>query len=81
MATTVLEASMGRGFDNLPPEAMRRIRGRKIGAIFQDRDGAYYIVYGGWRHCNIARLKDDFTGFVPFPDGSTFRIAMPKPVS
>jgi beta-xylosidase len=46
--------------------------------VFQDRDGAYYIVYGGWRHCNIARLKDDFTGFVPFPDGSTFREITPK---
>jgi beta-xylosidase len=46
--------------------------------VFQDRDGTYYIVYGGWRHCNIARLKDDFTGFVPFPDGSTFREITPK---
>ena len=26
----------GRRIDNLPPEAMRQIRGRKIGAIFQD---------------------------------------------
>src|SRR5690606_22972506 len=26
----------GRRIDNLPPEAMRRVRGRKIGAIFQD---------------------------------------------
>jgi beta-xylosidase len=26
--------------------------------VFQDRDGAWYIVYGGWRHCNIARLKE-----------------------
>jgi peptide/nickel transport system ATP-binding protein len=26
----------GRRIDDLPPEAMRRIRGRKIGAIFQD---------------------------------------------
>src|SRR5437868_15016707 len=26
----------GERIDNLPPEAMRRIRGRKIGAIFQD---------------------------------------------
>ena len=30
--------------------------------VFKDRDGAYYIIYGGWRHCNIARLNDDFTG-------------------
>src|SRR5512140_236747 len=26
----------GARIDNLPPEAMRRIRGRRIGAIFQD---------------------------------------------
>jgi beta-xylosidase len=46
--------------------------------VFQDRDGAFYIVYGGWRHCNIARLNDDFTGFVSFPDGSTFREITPQ---
>jgi beta-xylosidase len=46
--------------------------------VFRDpKDGAYYIVYGGWRHCNIARLKDDFTGFVPFADGATFKEITP----
>lgn len=46
--------------------------------VFQDNDGAWYIVYGGWRHCNIARLNDDFTGFIPFPDGSTFKEITPE---
>jgi beta-xylosidase len=46
--------------------------------VFNDRDGAWYIVYGGWRHCNIARLKDDFTGFVPLPDGSLFKEITPE---
>ena len=46
--------------------------------VFKDRDGAWYIVYGGWRHCNIARLKDDFTGLVPFPDGTTFKEITPQ---
>jgi beta-xylosidase len=46
--------------------------------VFRDDDGAYYIVYGGWRHCNIARLNDDFTGFVPFPDGTLFTEITPK---
>jgi beta-xylosidase len=46
--------------------------------VFRDKDGSYYIVYGGWRHCNIARLKDDFTGLVPFPDGSTFKEITPN---
>lgn len=45
--------------------------------VFQDKDGAYYIIYGGWRHCNIARLNKDFTGFIPFPDGSTFKEITP----
>jgi beta-xylosidase len=46
--------------------------------VFRDDDGSHYIVYGGWRHCNIAQLNDDFTGFVPFPDGSTFREITPE---
>ncbi|GAB3900949.1 hypothetical protein GCM10028803_24740 [Larkinella knui] len=46
--------------------------------VFKDKDGQYYMIYGGWRHCNIAKLKDDFTGFVPFTDGTTFREITPK---
>lgn len=46
--------------------------------VFKDHDGAHYIVYGGWRHCNIAKLNDDFTGFVPFPDGSIFKEITPQ---
>ncbi len=47
--------------------------------VFRDeKDGAYYIVYGGWRHCNIAKLNADFTGFVPFADGSTFKEITPQ---
>ena len=45
---------------------------------FKDADGRYYLIYGGWRHCNIARLKDDFTGFVPFDDGVIFREITPQ---
>lgn len=45
--------------------------------VFQDKDGSYYIVYGGWRHCNIAKLNDDFTGLVPWPDGSTYKEITP----
>ena len=46
-------------------------------AVFRDEDGAYYLIYGGWRHCNIARLNDTFTGFIPFADGSTFKEITP----
>ena len=46
--------------------------------IFKDKDGQYYIIYGGWGHCNIARLKDDFTGLLPFPDGKVFKEITPQ---
>jgi beta-xylosidase len=46
--------------------------------VFKDRDGSYYIVYGGWRHCNIAKLNPDFTGLVPFPDGAMFKEITPS---
>ena len=46
--------------------------------VFHDKDGKYYIIYGGWKHCNIARLKDDFTGFIPFEDGSVFKEITPE---
>lgn len=46
--------------------------------VFKDVDGQYYIIYGGWGHANIARLKSDFTGLEPFADGSTFKEITPK---
>ncbi|WP_223649247.1 glycoside hydrolase family 43 protein [Hymenobacter psoromatis] len=46
--------------------------------VFKDKDGKYYLVYGGWRHCNIARLKDDFTGFVPAVNGTVFKSITPQ---
>ncbi|UPL50343.1 glycoside hydrolase family 43 protein [Hymenobacter sublimis] len=46
--------------------------------VFQDTDGQYYLLYGGWSHCNIARLKPDFTGFLPYPDGTTFKEITPQ---
>lgn len=46
--------------------------------VFKDDDGQYYIIYGGWRHCNIAKLNKDFTGFEPFADGETYKSITPK---
>lgn len=46
--------------------------------VFHDTTGQYYIIYGGWQHCNIARLKNDFTGFEPFEDGTIFKEITPK---
>jgi beta-xylosidase len=45
--------------------------------VFKDDDGTYYMIYGGWQHCNIAKLNKDFTGFVPFADGTTFKSITP----
>jgi beta-xylosidase len=45
---------------------------------FKDADNQYYLIYGGWRHCNIAKLNDDFTGFVPIEEGVTFKEITPE---
>lgn len=44
---------------------------------FKDKDGTYYLIYGGWRHCNIAKMNHDFTGFIPFDDTLTFKEITP----
>jgi len=46
--------------------------------VFEDIDSQYYIIYGGWRHCNIAKLKNDFTGFIHYDDGTTFKEITPN---
>lgn len=46
--------------------------------VFRDSDGTYYLTYGGWGHCNIVKLNADFSGFVPFEDGTTFRDITPE---
>ncbi|MBP3333903.1 MAG: glycoside hydrolase family 43 protein [Clostridia bacterium] len=45
--------------------------------LFKDDDGTVYLLYGGWRHCNIAKMNDDMTGFVPLPDGSIIKEITP----
>lgn len=46
--------------------------------VFKDKDGQYYIIYGGWQHCNIAKLSSDFKGLVPFKDGITYKEITPE---
>ncbi len=46
---------------------------------FRDDDGAWYLVYGGWKHANIARLKGDFTGIEPMDGGAMFKEITPAP--
>ncbi|MET1056234.1 MAG: glycoside hydrolase family 43 protein [Pedobacter sp.] len=46
--------------------------------VFKDKDGQYYIIYGGWQHCNIARLSTDFKTLIPFKDGITYKEITPE---
>jgi beta-xylosidase len=46
--------------------------------VFKDDDGTYYMYYGGWGHCNIVKLKDDFSGIVPFEDGTLYKEVTPE---
>lgn len=45
--------------------------------VFQDTNKQYYLLYGGWKHCNIGKLKNSFTGFIPYADGSVFKSITP----
>ena len=46
--------------------------------VFKDKDGTFYMYYGGWKHCNMVKLKPDFTGLLPFDDGSFYKEITPK---
>jgi len=46
--------------------------------VFRDDSGKYYMIYGGWGHCNIVQLKDDFTGLIPYADGSVYKEITPQ---
>ena len=45
--------------------------------VFRDKDGQHYLYYGGWKHCNVARLGDDLTSIEPFADGTMFKEITP----
>ena len=45
---------------------------------FRDADGQWYLIYGGWRHCNIVKLKADFRGLEAFADGTTYKEITPE---
>ncbi len=46
--------------------------------VFKDTDGQYYIIYGGWGHCNIAKLNNDFTDLKAFENGELVKEITPK---
>lgn len=45
--------------------------------VFQDK-GQYYMIYGGWGHCNMVKLKPDFTGLEAWEDGQLYKEITPK---
>lgn len=45
--------------------------------IFKDKDGQFYIYYGGWGKCNVGILSADFKSIVPFEDGKLFKEITP----
>ncbi|MCB9883276.1 MAG: family 43 glycosylhydrolase [Planctomycetes bacterium] len=46
--------------------------------VYRDEDGTHYLFYGGWGHCNLAILTDDFAGFRAWPSGEIFREITPE---
>ncbi len=46
--------------------------------VFQDKDGKYYIIYGGWGRCNIGKLNENFTALEKFPDGNLVKDITPN---
>lgn len=45
--------------------------------VFKDTDGSYYMYYGGWGHCNVVKLKSDFSGIEPMADGTLYKEITP----
>ena len=46
--------------------------------VFRDKDGQYYIFYGGWGRCNVGKLNENFTALVPFSGGMLVKEITPK---
>jgi len=44
--------------------------------VFEE-NGHYYMYYGGWGHCNVVKLKPDFSGLLPHEDGSLYKEITP----
>lgn len=42
-----------------------------------EENGEYLMYYGGWNHCNVVKLSDDFKSLVPFPDGQIYKEITP----
>jgi beta-xylosidase len=46
--------------------------------VFKNADGKYYMLYGGWGHCNMVHLKSDFTGLLPFDNNEFYKEITPQ---
>lgn len=46
--------------------------------VFRDDDGQKYIYYGGWKHCNVAKMSSDLLSVQSFNDGEQFKEITPK---
>jgi len=45
--------------------------------VFKD-GGNWYLVYGGWKHCNIGRLRPDFREMFTLTSGGKFKEITPE---
>lgn len=45
--------------------------------VFQDDDGQFYLYYGGWKRCNLAKLGKDLISLEAFDDGEFFKDITP----
>ncbi|MBW4839995.1 MAG: glycoside hydrolase family 43 protein [Paenibacillaceae bacterium] len=46
--------------------------------VFLDDDGCAYLYYGGWGHCNVAKLSEDMVHLDTFADGTMFKEITPE---
>lgn len=46
--------------------------------VFRNTDGEYYMIYGGWGHCNMVHLKKDFTGLLPIENTQYYKEITPN---
>jgi beta-xylosidase len=49
-----------------------------IDQFVYEENGQYYMYYGGWGHCNVVKLKSDFSGLLPYEDGSFYKEITPE---
>ena len=46
--------------------------------IFHDTDGSFYLYYGGWKHCNVVKMRNDLLSVSKFEDGEIYKEITPQ---